>query len=587
MGPTLAHSDDVDALPETERRCVRLLLTLRALTEVCTLAKGALGAFAEASTETSTPSVVTTPELAAFAHGVASALRHTEKLRTEIGQVRERPRLVGRGAHGAEGEPLHVFTASAFASLYDAADSLIEVLCPPAAKASGLPPSGRTQHDPRIRGVAGHLLPLLESLVGCITVLLLLLKDELPSGGLVSKALPEQRHLEPQQRQPHSPLSRGWFFGSIFGLCMHMGSRTIDCCLTIGQPDSASLTGLMLAALQLISGGATAAWPLQYESHRLRSGSKPGAPNTTGVFRRCFAAPVPMCGGLPSGAVCGIAGHELLLLLQCISGGGNSADRGGYTEVTLWALRCLYAIAGCFCFVAEARGGPLSFSLDDAVAARDGALRLYPMIAASLVGMLLGTLDSGSSSSAAPRPRARKVACAAALALRQWMRAALEPLPPAGEPVGVGAAAAETTAAQRLAQLQMLLKSEGSLQGGPCAIHTTPRTERLRELTKADEESKEIEGDEVTPESALEMLLSPAPPATRRRAAVETARRLQVIHILHSPPPSPPLYFCALQLKLAYAACLHCSSSSSTITILVRHALCGDAAEYLDASAGA
>ncbi|XP_026191633.1 uncharacterized protein LOC34617431 [Cyclospora cayetanensis] len=345
-----------------------------------------------------------------------------------------------------------------------------------------------------------------------------------------------------------NPLARGWFFSCIFGQCMHLGPRALDCCMRLAPPEAASFSGLALAALQLLAAANAAAWPLQLESHRLRllAGEAPR------VFRRCFAAAVPMSGSLPSGAVCGIASHELLVLLQRLcSSHTSSSSTARHAELVLWALRCLYGIASCFCFVSS------ETSPEDAAAARDGALRLYPLIAASLVGFLT------SSAAGAKRPLPLKAASAAALALRQWIRAALGPLLPQGDAAGslqrrqgkAGGSLAEGGASERLKPLLRLLKrqehfSGGGEEGGRAPAGTsgklssprggaTQRTPTHRksedgEASSVEEEEAESEPEEVTPHTALQMLTAPVALSTRWKAEEETASRIQVLTRKHA-----------------------------------------------------
>ncbi|KAL8438121.1 hypothetical protein ACSSS7_000486 [Eimeria intestinalis] len=569
--------------------------------------------------EAGTSSSCSAPSLADFVKGAAAAAANALRFRQEVDrclrkqqQQKREPGVIfcrycsiqkqqqkqkqqGSDASLApllQGEPLHIFAASAFASLHGASEKLIGALCPPLISDGG-PPS----LDSSLVPLVSHSLPLVEALLGCLAALLVLLKGELlPSHCTCKKQ-------EQQQQQQQSPLSRGWFFGCLFGLCMHIGSRALDLCMRFWpqQPLSASLTSTAITAMQLFAAATAAAWPLQYEAHRLRSalipqpeGGPKGAPHellqeglrgppkaemngrsngkclsmcgqNEGVFRRCFAAPVPTSGGLPTGAVCGIAAHELLLLLQLINSSSSSSSSNSFErgcgELALWALRCLYTTASCFGSHAEETAeGPLQFNRDDAVAARDAALRLYPLIGATLFGMLTGSTTSGSSSngtssssssSYAGRQLPRKVACAAALALREWMRSALTPLPSQDTP------AAATAAADQLLALKALLRDErfrgeGNQQREREAKRTAaPQGDRISAAAQTAAAAAAVaavsspEGlgesrgrfasqpseadEEVTAENAVQMLLSPATAETRWRAIEETATRAQAL----------------------------------------------------------
>ncbi|KAL8271296.1 hypothetical protein Esti_004735 [Eimeria stiedai] len=614
----------IDLLPESQGRCVLLFLCLSSVTDLSHAATTARGGLppseatkrrggplpkSEAATGDGGRFPCSSQPLADFVKRADAAVANARQFRLDLNrclqkqqqqhtsglllcrscalqkQLQQHQQQSGRASYSVgtsltpllQGAPLHVFAASAFASLHEASENLIGALCPPPVKEEGGPPPVSEEGAPlpaRLRPLVSHSLPLVEALLGCIVALLLLLKGELlPSHCTCGK--------QQQQQQQQSPLARGWFFGCLFGLCMHMGSRALDLCMRLWhqQPLSASLSATVIASMQLFAAAATAAWPLQYEAHRLRSAPSPqpkGDPKgslqveisgrnsgldsstcgqTDGVFRRCFAAPVPASGGLPTGAVCGIAAHELLLLLQLISSSScsSSLERGS-GELALWALRCLYATAACFGSQAEegGEGAPL-FNRDDAAAARDAALRLYPLIGATLFGMLAGPTSSNSSSSSnnsssyAGRQLPRKVACAAALALREWMRSALAPLPPKDAPA---AAVAETAAADQLLALKALMR-DGRFRGKGRGLRerevepALARRDRIPSAAQAEaavaaaapqEDSREraaskaSEADEeVTAENALQVLLAPASAETRRRAYEETATRAEAL----------------------------------------------------------
>ncbi|OEH74767.1 hypothetical protein cyc_00224 [Cyclospora cayetanensis] len=497
-GP-LEPADDLHGLPKAERRHVRLLLTIEALSEAHELAKRELERLPP-STEESPPVApaggappaepARNTGLAAFAERASAALLHAEKFAADIRTLideRRHTRLQGiphpsppgafppaqqpLRALGGPQEALHVFAASAFASLYEAAEKLIELICPAdAVAAEGPPEAPRTTGAPRSGGP-----PACNKL----------------RGGAAFSCVLESHRLR----------------------------------LLAGEAPRSAALGAAAAAVDTPNGG---------------------------VFRRCFAAAVPMSGSLPSGAVCGIASHELLVLLQRLcSSHTSSSSTARHAELVLWALRCLYGIASCFCFVSS------ETSPEDAAAARDGALRLYPLIAASLVGFLT------SSAAGAKRPLPLKAASAAALALRQWIRAALGPLPPQGDAAGslqrrqgkAGGSLAEGGASERLKPLLRLLKRQehfwgGGEEGGRAPAGTsgklssprggaTQRTPTHRksedgEASSVEEEEAESEPEEVTPHTALQMLTAPVALSTRWKAEEETASRIQVLTRKHA-----------------------------------------------------
>ncbi|KAL8446029.1 hypothetical protein Emag_004881 [Eimeria magna] len=640
-------SSAVDLLPESQRRCVLLFLCLSSVIDLSQAAATARGGAppieagtkrgaggpppskAAAAGEGVPPTLPCARQsLADFVNAAATAVANARRfrldvdrclqkqlqrrksglllcrscsLRKQVQQQQQQQQKQSSEASSAvgsslasllQGEPLHVFAASAFASLHEASEKLMWAVCPHPVNEDGAPP------DACSTPLVSHSLPVVEALLGCLTALLLLLNRELLPTHCTCKKQQQQQHQQQQQQEQEqhqqSPLARGWFFGCLFGLCMHMGSRALDLCMRFWphQPQSASLSAAAIAAMQLLAVAATAAWPLQYEAHRLRSaptaqplGSPVDAPleaskrplqaemtgrssgedpslcsQTDGVFRRCFAAPVPASGGLPTGAICGIAAHELLLLLQLISSSSsrsNSSLERGSGELAVWALRCLYTTATCFgSRTDEGEEGAFAFNREDAAAARDAALRLYPLIGATLFGMLTGRSSSGnsnnnssSSSSYAGRQLPRKVACAAALALREWMRSALKPLPLKHALPAAAAAAVETAASDQLLALKALMR-DGRFKGECCgrrereAEPTDARRDGKSKATQAaavadsssQEDSREgaasrplEDNEEVNTQNALQVLLTPASQETRRRALEETATRAQAL----------------------------------------------------------
>ncbi|KAL8424604.1 hypothetical protein Efla_003720 [Eimeria flavescens] len=592
----------LEALPPADRRCLLLLVALESVTSLshALTARGAPARGKEAPysrpPQGPTSILVGKQSLAEFVQAAAAAAAAAKQLREELigclatkRQGRCHPGTPLLGAPPSE--PLHVFAASAFASLYEAFERLLGALNPPAARQEGPPDSEETG-----RRLTPHMLPLVEALLGCLTALLLLLKLELLP---TSTAFSPQQHQQQQQQQKQqqkqqqqSPLSRGWFYGCLLGLCLHIGTRALEMCMRLWQeqPHSASLVSLALECMQLIAAAAAAAWPLQFEAHRLREATAASSVGTPfkgalhsegpptissgssissnsrgnevagglqdGVFRRCCAAPVPASGGLPTVAVCGIAAHELLLLLQLLSNSNSSSSQGGGSnEVRLWALRCLYALAGCFCCSTdeEPTEGAPRFHPKDAAAARDAALRLYPLIAATLFALLMGRHSSSNSSSSSGRWNAesessytdsrlpRKVAGAAALALRQWMRAALGPSSASTAPsttaktAEAATAAAAATAQTAVEQLFRLGASAGSRTSAQEAVQQQASTaaaameKELRGGSRGPSTASDAEEEEVTPQNALHLLLSPASADSRRRAAEETAKRAEAL----------------------------------------------------------